>query len=272
MDPTEAELGAIDSLDAAGDWAGTSGPLQTEFLAALGNPTKLRDVVFISRNIWNKTVTDFKLKTAEVDADGNQVKRDLSATELSRLEILRRVIFLRLGATPDGPGMGAGPPSVAASAPLPPISNNPSAPGVARKAKLSAIVDPTLDSEVQHLSQEEVNGMFKRYREKFGDHPAPDCEPSLDQLSGLAQLIRSGGCPYVGFSIFTPYGIRALRKACFTSFTLNSATGEWTKRESPGPENFSSWEKCYKTFKVAMLLLEAIDSERLEGYLDRIKA
>ena len=32
-----------------------------------------------------------------------------------------------------------------------------------------------------------------------------------------------------------------------------------------------SWEKSFKTFKVAMLLLEAAESERLEGYLEFVK-
>ena len=269
MDPTEAELTAIDSLDKAGDWAGTTGPLQDQLLIALGKPSKLRDIAFVSRPAWDRVLQSFKI--IETDAAGVQVEWDPSATEAARIEIFRRVVFLRLGATPDGPGMATAPPITAGAAPLFSMGNSPSSPGVARKVKLSSIIDPTLDSDVQHLGHEEVNDMFKRYREKFGDHPAPDCEPSLDQLSGLKQLISSGGCPFVGFSIFTPHGIRALRKACFTSFTLNSATGEWTKKESPGPENFASWEKCFKTFKVAMLLLETIDSERLDGYLDHIK-
>ena len=33
----------------------------------------------------------------------------------------------------------------------------------------------------------------------------------------------------------------------------------------------TSWEKSFKTFKVAMLLLEAAESERLEEYLEFVK-
>ena len=126
-----------------------------------------------------------------------------------------------------------------------------------RKLKLSSIIDPTtLDAEIIQMSQDEVTEAYKRYRTKFGDHPSPDVEPSIDQLSALNQLIKSSELPYTDFSIYRPHGLRTLRRAVFSSYMLNAATGEWSKRESPG-----SWERCFKTFKAAMLLLEAAGSE-----------
>ena len=113
--------------------------------------------------------------------------------------------------------------------------------------------------------------MYTRYKTKFGDHPSPDVEPTADQLSGLAQLLKSGSLPYTDFSVFGPHGLRSLRRSVFTSYMLNSATGEWSKKEQPGPDSLQAWEKAFRTFKVSMLLLEAADSERLEGYMEFIK-
>lgn len=72
-------------------------------------------------------------------------------------------------------------------------------------------------------------------------------------------------------SIWGPYGLRTLRKNVFTSFILNASTGEWSKKEAPGPPDVIAWEKAFRTYRVAMLLLQAIDSERIDAYIDHIK-
>ena len=45
--------------------------------------------------------------------------------------------------------------------------------GQARKIKLSAVLDPTLEAEIVPLSEQEVVDMYNQYRAKFGDHPLP---------------------------------------------------------------------------------------------------
>ena len=76
MDPTTNELATINSLAEAGDWAGTSGLVQDALLIALGNPTKFRDLAFISRTIWDRVVGS--LKVSEGDP---AVERDLTQPE-----------------------------------------------------------------------------------------------------------------------------------------------------------------------------------------------
>ena len=62
-----------------------------------------------------------------------------------------------------------------------------------------------------------------------------------------------------------------MRKQVFTSYILNAATGEWSKKEAPGPPNITAWEQGFRTFKCAMLLIQAADSERLDAYMDFVK-
>lgn len=138
-----------------------------------------------------------------------------------------------LAVVPTGPG-------TAATAPGPAITGSPT-----RKLKLSSVVDPTLDAEIQQMEQGELNRLYQEYSLKFGAHPAPEVDPSGDQLSALQQLIRAGALPYVDFSIWGPFGLRSLRKQVFTSYILNAATGEWSKREAPGPPNILSWERPF---------------------------
>ena len=270
MDPTEEELSNLNSLDNVADWAGTSGDVHNQLMEKLGKPTKLRDIAFIARPVWDNVVSQFKV--ADNTDPASPTERDLTPVESSRVEIFRRVTFLRMKIIPDGPG-GAGPPQpVVGASPLPQAGGTTglhSSP--TRKLKLSSIVDPTLDAEIIHVGQEEIAEMFSKYKAKYGDVPSADVEPSSDQISAIKQLLSSGGLPYIDMSIFGPHAIRALRRSVFSSYTLNAATGEWSKKESPGPATILQWEKSYKTYKVAMLLLEAADAERLEGYAEHIK-
>ena len=57
----------------------------------------------------------------------------------------------------------------------------------------------------------------------------------------------------------------------FTSYILNASTGEWSKTEAPGPPDVIAWEKAFRTYRVATLLLQAIDSERIDAYIEHIK-
>ena len=75
------------------DWGGTSGEVHNQLMAALGTPSKLRDIAFINRPAWDAVVGAFKVSTT---AGGTTTERDPNP----RIEIFRRVAFLRLGATP----------------------------------------------------------------------------------------------------------------------------------------------------------------------------
>ena len=183
-----------------------------------------------------------------------------------------RVTFLRSQVPPDRPGEGT--PAVSVSGtPLPQAgSQQPSAAASpTRRLKLSIIVDPTLDTELVQMSQQELTSLYAKYKTKYGSHPAPDLEPTRHQVSVIQQLVRSQTVPYADLSIFGPHGLRTLRRAVFKSYALNAATGEWSKKEKPGPDSIITWEKAIKVFKISMVLIEAVDSERLDAYIEHIK-
>ena len=277
MDPSETELNAMSTLADVGNWAGTTGPLEESLLALLGRPTKLRDVAFIARTTWDRVVSGLTMEVTAATDTVPAITRPLNPTEESRIEIFRRACLLRLGIQPDHPGASG----------LPTMSVVPAGPGMApgggrgagspmsitptRKLKLSSVVDPTLDAEIIHMEATELEQVYNDYRTKFGALPSQDVDPTNDQLSGLRQLIMSKALPYVDLSIWGPFGLRTLRKQVFTSYILNASTGEWSKKEAPGPPDVVAWEKSFRTYRVAMLLLQAIDSERIDSYIDHIK-
>ena len=145
-------------------------------------------------------------------------------------------------------------------------------PSGARKLKLSSVLDPTLDAEVTPLGQAEVQQLYQDYKTKFGDYPSPEADPSSDQLASLRQVVTAGSAPYADFSLFGPHGLRLLRKQTFTSYTLNVATGEWSKKEQPGPASYHAWVEAWKVLRTALLLLEVADAERLDAYAEHVRS
>ena len=83
--------------------------------------------------------------------------------------MVRRVCFLRLGANPDSSSTVT-PPTPAAAPP----AGVGSPPG-ARKIKLSALVDQTLDAEVMALPQGELQRMFEDYKATYGKGDGTHC-------------------------------------------------------------------------------------------------
>ncbi|CAE7217179.1 hypothetical protein AK812_SmicGene15550 [Symbiodinium microadriaticum] len=111
------------------------------------------------------------LRVQELDADGNAAgaPRETSLVEKARLEAVRRVGLLRMGATPDGPGA----PKPAGPAPVAAPAVSPSATG-SRKLKLSAVLDPTLDADVTAMEHSELQRLYFDYKTRsyvtqFGD-------------------------------------------------------------------------------------------------------
>ena len=274
VDPTEDELRGINSLDDARAWAGVEGRLSRTLNAAFGDPVRVREVALIPRPIWDDTVENLTLQD---EGDPLPPPRPPTPVEHARVESLRRICCIRAGRPVDHPGDTARPaaPAVPPAA-FPPVGGGaPAAAGVpapqARKLKLSAVLDPTLDAEIQALTDTEITDMYERYRQRFGDFPSTDADVSRDQLAALNQVIASGSVPFADFSIFGPHGQRLLRRQTFQSYTLNVSTGEWGRKEQPGPASFYDWYKAWRCYRTAMLLLHASEAERLDAYAEHIR-
>ena len=257
----------MDNLTAVHDWAGTAPDVRTTLASALGGPTLIRDVVFVGRGAWDAVVATLN-RTKPSDADpAVEVDRDLSPLDHARLEMFRRVCLLRAGAQPDTPG-------AALAGPILPAGGGPQPAGAVaggRKLKLSAVIEQSLDAEVVSMTQSEIQTLFERYCQTYGDPPSTEAEPTGDQISGLKQLVSSGSTPYVDFAVFGPHGLRILRRLTFQASYLNSS-GEWTKRELPGPPDFEAWFAIFRCMRTAFLLLETCTAERLDSYCEHVRA
>lgn len=135
--------------------------VRTKLGEALGGPALIRDIAYVSKDAWDQVVASLK-GLGPVTRDGTpRAERELSHVERGRLAMVRRVCFLRLGANPDGS---------TTTAPMTPAATPPAgvgAPTGARKIKLSALVDQTLDAEVMALPQAELQKMFDDYKATY---------------------------------------------------------------------------------------------------------
>ena len=237
----------------------------------------MREVPLISRHSWDRAIGALRMPVPPDSNDPNQpTARELLPVEEARVESLRRVCFLRIGRQPDVPGQVG----VAQPQPLQPPFPSPggtssstpaSLANTTKRLKLSAILDPTLDAEVIPLTTEEQANAYEAYKAKYGDYPSPECDPTGDQIAALRQVIASGSVPFACFTTFGPHGHRLLRRQTFTGWQLNVATGDWSKREQPGPSSFHAWYKCWRVYRTALLLLEACPAERLDNYAETVR-
>lgn len=264
MDPTDAELTAIVDLNGVWAWAGVQGPLLRSVMAELGEPQRVREIPFIPRAVWDAAIARIRIPEA--------LPRAMTPVEGARVESARRVSHLRVGRPVDGPGEVQFTGTPVLPVPFPPAGGASPAGHQARKLKLSAVLDPTLDAEIQPLSSEEATRMYNDYRNAFGDFPTADSDVSMDQLAAVRQVVESGSVPYADFSVFGPFGQRLLRKQTFMSYHLNVATGEWQKREQPGPGDYHTWYRSWRCYRTAMLLVGACEAERLDAYSEFIRS
>ena len=105
MDPTEAELNGMTSIEHVANWAELEEDLRNTLLKDLGTPTKqLRDIAFITRPVWDAALVLLSVPVPPAREGDTATEREMTPVERSRMEIFRRVVFLRLQMTPDTPG------------------------------------------------------------------------------------------------------------------------------------------------------------------------
>ena len=248
MEPTRAEWESFRGMQDAADWAGLTDAQYTLILAELGDPISFREVAAIPLTTYSACVNAIRL---------GDPASPFTARIVGLAQMFHRACVLSM--TPVST------PGVTTLA-------IPTAPAHTSNPKMSSLVDSTIDSEVSVLKKGRIETMFSDYRTSRGEFPSPDIEPTDDQLSAVTQLIDSGAVPYVDFAIFGPYGRRLLRKLTLIAYHYNAPDGSWKKQDLPGPPDFESWWKSWLVLKCTLLLLDAVQPERLEHYGEHLRS
>ena len=240
-------------------------------LAMGGGQPKLRDVVYIRSCDYDKATLGMQILTADGDTVGTM--RQPTPIELGHSAMVRRIARLRLGlpavqhvasTVVAGSTTGASSTMPAASEPL--RSNG----IVETKVKLSSIVDPSLDTDLVRLPHADIRNMYRQYEALRGAEPATEIEPTVEQISAIAQLVKSDMAPYADFALFGPHGRRLLHKLSYLSYTF-MPDGSWQRRELPGPPSFDHWWTSFWVLRTTYLLLGLAPSEAIDNYGELIR-
>ena len=137
--------------------------------------------------------------------------------------------------------------------------------------KLSSVVDQgsAADREVQPMTEEEMDAYYRAYRDKMGHDPRPEEDITLEQLTGLRALFRSGVAPYVDLSIWGPFGARTQRKLKMAGLNIG-ADGVLTQVQVPGPPNVESWLEGFGVFRTGCIMLGEVSIATLGMWMQMV--
>jgi hypothetical protein len=275
IDPTVAELEAIKSVNDVFDWLGTAQPARDALAVSLGGGTqRLRDIVYIKGGDWDNALGNVSV------TGGDGGPRQLTPIEAGHMDMLRRIARLRLGLraveVPDTlqqagglqfGNLGLGPfNSQVSTLALPGIGP----PTSEAKLKLSIILDPSLDSDLVRLPHAQVRGLFNAYAQSRGAEPAEDVEPTVEQISAVAQVVASDLVPYADFALLGPHGRRLVGKLSYLAWTFQP-DGTWHRKELPGPPSFDHWWASFRVLRTIFLLLDIAPPELLDNYGEMLR-
>ena len=143
-------------------------------------------------------------------------------------------------------------------------------PAAEPKLKLSAILDPSLDSDLVRISGSTIRKFYNEYGRKRGGDPAEEVEPTDEQVSAVAQVHAADLNAYADFSIFGPYGRRMLQKMAYMQW-IYLPGGKWQHHLLPGPPDFAHWWASFRVLRTIHLLLDAAPTEPLDNYGETIR-
>ena len=168
-------------------------------------------------------------------------------------------------------GMDLPPPVV----PAPALVGSPAAfsvpsPGV-RKIKLSHVLSQGDDTECEVASETLMAAGFGRWESIFGigTRPSPDADCTLEQLSAVDFLFKSGAVPYVDYAIWGPHGHRMARKMRLGGQILD-ANATFRFVEVAGPPNIDVWALAFDVMMTSFLYLNIVDLGILQQYKRKI--
>ena len=264
-DPTDTELASLNTIDQVAIFAqldGAENDVRTargSLLQLLGFTAgaRLAALGMISEADVDAALAAWKIPTV-IDGDGHVTsRRDPTMAELGKAKLIARICRQKIGIGVSTTGV----PTTALASSV-----------AARKIKLSQVLSQVNDTEIDVLTEPQLVGMYARYEHLFGkgQRPHPSREPSVEQLTAIHGLIRSGQNPYVDFAIFGPFATRLKKRLKFQGLTL-SKDGELIQTELHGPQNFATWKASFEVYYNALIMADAVDLGSVLDYLSRIE-
>ena len=289
MDPTmeELEVMGTDSLPlkALQNYIGIKDEFKEAFFEELGGIDKVRELVYIPIEDWNKAVGATEIKTDAVEeSEGFDAvparARHPTPKEKGQVGMLRRFARLPVGLPGDeggplrgqaaagqrgggGAGQQAGDTEVG--------QGRKGGSSERRRFKISSVLDQRDDQEVEALAPLHFREAILRYKlANDGLEPSKEEESTADQLQAVKVKLDHDVVPYADFGVLRPFGIRLKRVMKFHAKFWDPSTAEFVAKELPGPTSFEEWQRSWRVYSFILVALGAVSKARLERYQAKV--
>ena len=231
----------------------------------------MRDIVYIKGVDWDAAIASIRIPAEEGAFTA------LPPIQAGHMAVLRRIARLRLGLRAvEAPALLApqqGAPQLQDQPPgtVAPINAPAQQPSSDSRLKVSVVLDPSMDADLVRLPHHQVRALLNAYALARGAEPAEDVEPTVEQISAVAQVVGADLAPYGDFSILGPHGRRLAGKLNFLAWTFQP-DGTWHRKELPGPPSFEHWWSSFRVLRTIFLLLDVAPPELLDNYGELIRS
>ena len=132
--------------------------------------------------------------------------------------------------------------------------------------KMASLLDQADDSELHPATRDQIQAWQQCYLQVMGAPPQEEEDVTDQQLAALNKRINlQGMAPYVDFSVWLPFGRKAMKSQKFrTYFPLGD--GSYLMKDLPGPQNFQQWLVSWRVFKTGAIMLGAVSLASLQLY------
>jgi hypothetical protein len=256
--PTTVELATLDDLDKMVTWVGVDSDVFKCLSASLGTVPNARVLSLTPQDILAKAMKSLRIPPPAGTTAGTVPDRELSAVEVIQLALLWRVARQAYG-LPDVDMLAA---VIVASATVLSVASTATGGATAapafstsKKTKVSNVADQSDETEVDLMSQAELDQAYVYHVEVTGADPPPEAEPTPEQITVLrCKVVTRGEAPYADFSVLTPFG-RRVQKHMKARAWLLQQDGTWRSQDIPGPPSFLSWAACWRVFRAVLFML-----------------
>ena len=131
--------------------------------------------------------------------------------------------------------------------------------------RFSDVLDQCDPGTFTAMSGPEVQAAWDLHVRVMGARPAPECEPSPEQLGALRAKLRNGDAPAVDFAIWGSFDRRHARDRQSTALVWLEGGGLQPRRLS-GPSSFEAWDLSWGVYAAAMIALGAAAPGALARY------
>ena len=130
---------------------------------------------------------------------------------------------------------------------------------------LNKVVDLTKNREIPVISTDMYAQCMAAYKElNWGLKPDAAKRPSIQQLTGLRELLRCGSC-YVDFTVFVPHHDRNQKSRTWSGLVVAS-DGTLKTQEQKGPYDYPQWRGCCELYTTGMIMLRAAIPPTMKAY------